>query len=64
MMTTRTIEERVTHLEAELERISRLVKPDQPATEPKWIDRLAGSITNETLFIEALEYDKQHRQNS
>jgi hypothetical protein len=63
MMTTQTIEERVTHLEAELERISRLVKPDQPATEPNWIDRLAGSITNETLFLEALEYGKQYRQN-
>jgi hypothetical protein len=64
MITTQTIEQRVTHLEAELEPISRLVKPEQPATEPNWIDRLAGSITNETLFLEALEYGKQHRQDS
>jgi hypothetical protein len=68
MMTTQTIEERVTHLEAELERISRLVPiaptPPQTTTEPNWVDRLAGSITNEALFLEALEYGKQHRQNS
>jgi hypothetical protein len=67
MMTTQTIEQRVTHLEAELERLSRLVQTgatNQTATEPNWIDRLAGSITNEALFLEALEYGKQHRQNS
>jgi hypothetical protein len=68
MITTQTIEQRVTHLEAELERISRLVSieptPSQTSTEPNWIDRLAGSITNEALFLEALEYGKQHRQNS
>jgi hypothetical protein len=68
MITTQTIEERVTHLEAELERISRLVSieptPPQATTEPNWIDRLAGSITNEALFLEALEYGKQHRKDS
>jgi hypothetical protein len=67
MMTTQTIEQRVTHLEAELERLSRLVQteaPTQTTTEPNWIDRLAGSITNEALLLEALEYGKQHRQNS
>jgi hypothetical protein len=68
MMTTQTIEQRVTHLEAELERISRLVSiaptSSQTTTEPNWIDRLAGSITNEALFLEALEYGKQHRQDS
>jgi hypothetical protein len=68
MITNQTIEQRVTHLEAELERISRLVSieptPPQTTTEPNWIDRLAGSITNEALFLEALEYGKQHRQDS
>jgi hypothetical protein len=68
MITTQTIEQRVTHLEAELERISRLVSiaptPPQTTPEPDWIDRLAGSITNETLFLEALEYGKQHRKDS
>lgn len=68
MTTNPTIEQRVTHLEAELERISRLVSisptPAQTTTEPNWIDQLAGSITNEALFLEALEYGQQHRQNS
>jgi hypothetical protein len=72
MLTTQTIEQRVTQLEAELERISRLVEPSglpptaahQPPTVPNWIDQLAGSITNEELFLQALEYGKQHRQAS
>jgi hypothetical protein len=80
MITTQTIEQRVTQLEAELERLSRLVQPNGPSPlgskqqqaigdqatppEPNWIDQLAGSITNEPLFLQALEYGKQHRQDS
>jgi hypothetical protein len=68
-MTPQTLEQRVAHLEAELERISRLLPADRTPQSPiepeaNWIDRLAGSISNESLFLEALEYGRQYRQNS
>ena len=68
-MTTPTLEQRVAHLEAELERINRLLPTDHTlqspiAPEANWIDRLAGSISNEALFLEALEHGRRYRQNS
>jgi hypothetical protein len=68
-MTTQTLEQRVAHLEAELTRINSLLASNgsdlkKNQTKENWIDRLAGSVTNEALFLEALEYGKQYRQNS
>jgi hypothetical protein len=69
MTTTLTLEQRVTQLEAELARVISLIPTQHQSSTPtppesNWIDQLAGSITNEDLFLKALEYGKQHRQNS
>jgi hypothetical protein len=70
-MTTQTIESRVAYLEAELLRMNDLLRsvvkdqgsPKVDGEDLNWIDRVVGSISDEALFLEALEYGRQHRQN-
>jgi hypothetical protein len=69
-MNTLTLEQRVAHLEAELARMDTLLqvavqqKTEISGGEPNWIDSLAGSISNDALFVEALAYGRQYRQDS
>ncbi len=71
-MISPTLEQRVACLEAELFRINNLLQStvekqsgiEENFSEPNWIDHMAGSISNEALFLEALEYGRQHRKNS
>jgi hypothetical protein len=71
-MTTQTIESRVAYLEAELLRMNELLRsvvkdqggPKVDEGDLNWIDRAAGSISDEALFLKALEYGRQHRQKS
>ncbi len=60
-----TLEQRVTDLEQQLARLSALldVQKPQPVVKAGWLDRLSGSISNETLFLEALEYGKALRSD-
>jgi hypothetical protein len=64
MITTQTIEQRVTHLEAELERISRLVsvEPTSPTTQPWW-DDVFGVFADCPAFDEVEEFGKTWRNN-
>ncbi|MBE9032382.1 transferase hexapeptide repeat containing protein [filamentous cyanobacterium LEGE 11480] len=67
--TKQTVEQRLKHLEAELARIDVVLRNStlqstSPENSSSWLDQLAGSISNEALFDESLEYGKQHRQNS
>jgi Arc/MetJ-type ribon-helix-helix transcriptional regulator len=56
----RLLEQRVALLEAQLLRVMTLLKPDRPVVS-NWMNRLAGSISNEDLFVEALEYGRSVR---
>jgi Arc/MetJ-type ribon-helix-helix transcriptional regulator len=56
----RLLEQRVALLEAQLLRVMTLLKPDRPVAS-NWMNRLAGSISNEDLFVEALEYGRSVR---
>jgi hypothetical protein len=59
-MSSQTLEQRVAQLEAQLLQIMVLLKTERiPA--PNWIDRLTGSISNDDLFLEALEYGRSFR---
>jgi hypothetical protein len=49
-----TLEERVSSLEAQLLQLTSLLKTDRPVAS-NWLDRLTGSISNDELFLEALE---------
>jgi hypothetical protein len=49
-----TLEERVSSLEAQLLQLTSLLKTDRPIAS-NWLDRLTGSISNDELFLEALE---------
>jgi hypothetical protein len=67
-MSNPTLEQRVTDLEQELANLYTLLKVSKPTsaipTSPiksGWLDRLSGSISNEALFLEALEYGKAIR---
>ncbi len=62
-MSNPTLEQRVTDLERELSNLYALLKVSKPTSPIKsgWIERLSGSISNEALFLEALEYGKAIR---
>jgi hypothetical protein len=65
MITTQTIEQRVTHLEAELERISRLVSivsPTPPIAQLWWND-VFGVFADCPAFDEVEEFGKTWRNN-
>jgi Arc/MetJ-type ribon-helix-helix transcriptional regulator len=56
----RLLEQRVALLEAQLLRVMTLLKTDRPVAS-NWMNRLTGSISNEDLFVEALEYSRSVR---
>jgi hypothetical protein len=55
-----TLEERVSSLEAQLLQLTSLLKTDRPIAS-NWLDRLTGSISNDELFLEALEQGRSIR---
>jgi hypothetical protein len=55
-----TLEERVSSLEAQLLQLTSLLKTDRPVAS-NWLDRLTGSISNDELFLEALEQGRSIR---
>jgi hypothetical protein len=64
MINTPTIEQRVAHLEAELERISRLVSiAPPPLTTQPWWDEVFGVFANCPAFDEVEEFGKTWRNN-
>jgi hypothetical protein len=67
MLTTQTIEQRVTKLEAELERIGRLLKSDRASTLPTDqpaapIDLPFGVFANDPYFDEILQRMRDERE--
>ncbi len=59
-MSSQTLEQPAAQLEAQRLQITVLLKTERiPA--PNWIDRLTGSISNDDLFLEALEYGRSFR---
>lgn len=59
-MSSLTLEQRVEQLELQLTQLTALLKTEQ-VLAPNWIDRLTGSISNDDLFLEALEYGRSFR---
>jgi hypothetical protein len=66
MLTTKTIEQRVTQLEAELERPGRLLKSDWSSTsiaQPEQsIDLLFGVFADDPYFDEILQRMREERE--
>ena len=59
-MNSLTLEQRVAQLEDQLLQITLVLKAEKTPV-PNWIDRLTGSISNDELFVEALEYGRSFR---
>jgi hypothetical protein len=66
MLTTQTIEQRVTQLEAELERLGRLLKSDRSSTSTaqpaQAIDLPFGVFANDPYFDEILQRMREERE--
>ena len=54
-----TLEERMTKVEHELERLTARVSPDAP--QPGWISKITGSFKDEPAFDEILRLGKEAR---
>ncbi len=66
VMTTQTIEERVTHLETELARVVSLLPPNstaQPQPSNLWWDKVFGVFADCPAFDEVEEFGKTWRNN-
>ena len=59
-MNSLTLEQRVAQFEDQLLQITLVLKAEKTPV-PNWIDRLSGSISNDELFVEALEYGRSFR---
>jgi hypothetical protein len=66
MLTTKTIEQRVTQLEAELERLGRFLKIDRSSTSidqpAQAIDLPFGVFANDPYFDEILQRMREERE--
>ncbi len=63
MMTTQTIEQRVTHLEAELARVVTLLPKSHPSPEdPLSTDLPFGIFANDPYFDEILQEMREERE--
>lgn len=60
MLNETTLERRLATLEQEVADLKR--KSDSNFTYSNWLDKLIGSISNESAFLEALEYGRSFRQ--
>jgi hypothetical protein len=54
------IEQRLAAVEAAVRELQRLLTIR--AQEPNWLEKVTGSITDESAFLEALEYGRSFRQ--
>jgi hypothetical protein len=56
-----TIEQRLTALEHAVAQLQRRLTTREPA--PDWLDRIAGSITDDEAFQQVLAYGREFRQS-
>ncbi len=61
MLNETTIEHRLATLEEEVANLKQ--KDTNKSTSANWMDKLIGSISDETAFLEALEYGRSFRQS-
>ncbi len=61
MLNETIIENRLATLEAEVATLKQ--KATDNSTSANWIDKLIGSISDESAFLEALEYGRSFRQS-
>ncbi|WP_315791516.1 transferase hexapeptide repeat containing protein [Fischerella sp. JS2] len=60
MLDEATVERRLATLEQEVRDLKR--KTDSNLTFSNWLDKLIGSISDESTFLEALEYGRSFRE--
>ena len=60
MLDEAILERRLAIIEQEVSELKR--KADSKATSSNWIDNLIGSISDESAFLEALEYGRSFRK--
>ncbi|MCL1467123.1 transferase hexapeptide repeat containing protein [Argonema galeatum] len=60
MLDEATIECRIAILEQEVAELKR--KSESKSISGNWLDKLIGSISDESAFLEALEYGRAFRQ--
>lgn len=61
MLNEATIERRLITLEQTVEDLQR--KVDSKPVNESWLQKLTGSISDEAVFLEALEYGQNFRQS-
>ena len=57
------LEERVTALEQTVLELQNQLAHKPKSEHEDWFEKLAGSISNEAIFLEALEYGRAYRQS-
>ncbi|WP_225225710.1 transferase hexapeptide repeat containing protein [Komarekiella delphini-convector] len=60
MLDEATLERRLATLEQEVSDLKR--RTDTNLTSSNWLDKLIGSISDESAFLEALEYGRSFRE--
>ncbi|MBV9389042.1 MAG: hypothetical protein JOZ78_21710 [Chroococcidiopsidaceae cyanobacterium CP_BM_ER_R8_30] len=60
MLDEATLEHRLATLEQEVAELKR--KSDNNSTSSSWLDKLIGSISDESTFLKVLEYGRSFRQ--
>ncbi|MGJ5673542.1 MAG: transferase hexapeptide repeat containing protein [Nostochopsis sp.] len=60
MLDEATVERRLATLEQEVRELK--CKTDSSLTSSNWLDKLIGSISDESAFLEALEYGRSFRE--
>ena len=64
MLNETTLEKRVAILEQTVLDLQRKLEDRSDSTNSdNWLEALAGSISNEEVFLEALEYGRAYRQS-
>lgn len=61
MLSKPTLEQRLETLEQIVADLQAAL-PAKPSSSKNWLDNLTGSISDESAFLEALEYGQQMRQ--
>jgi hypothetical protein len=60
MLDNTTLEQRLVNLEKTVSELQR--KVDRKSVSENWLQNLIGSVSDETAFLEALEYGRNFRQ--
>ena len=55
------IEQRLTAIETTMRQVQSFIPPRTP--DPNWLDRVVGSMKDESAFLEAMEYGRAYRQS-